>query len=114
MAALDLRVPFASIQAAFGVDAVVTVPGGDPVETTAVWITPGVDDVPPGFDVQRAERRYILALARDEFPSVPRATLIEAPERQGDTTKRWRVEEADGIDADLAKYRVIPAADEET
>ena len=114
MAAADLRVPFAALAAAFGVAAVVTPPGEDAIDTTVIWVNPAVESVPTGQEFQRTEPIRILALSRDEVPSVPHGTLIVAPERKDDVARQWLVDSPVGIDADQTKVLVIPAPDEDT
>lgn len=99
------------IFSAFGVPATVTRPAPDdtPIETTVIWISPAMIDGPAGFDLQRADRRRLLALRRDEVPTAPRGTLIDAPERDGDETLKWRVDSMDSVDADQIKVIVVPA-----
>lgn len=106
----DIRVPLGPIFDAFGVPATVTRPAPDdtPIETTGVWVSPAVLDVPAGFDLQRADRRRLLSLRRDEVPTVPRGTVIEAPERDADDVASWRVDGIEAMDADQVRVLVVP------
>lgn len=96
------------IQAAHGVAATVTrpAPDGTPVSTTGLWLTTPLEELRPhGLDFQRREPRRVMALPRRTFDSVPRGSLVSAPERLDGTPTDWRV---DGIDQQDADYiRVI-------
>jgi hypothetical protein len=110
----DIRVPFESLADPFGVEAVVTPPGGSEIETTAIWIDASILDAPALQEFQRVEGRRVLALSRDDCPSVPTGTIVVAPLRKDDTARRWRVDSPVAIDADLVKVLVVPATDEDT
>lgn len=103
---MDLRVPLAPILAVLGVPATVTLPNEDPVETTGVWqATPLEEDRPVGPDYQRREQRRVLALPRDVLPSIPRGTIIEAPEVLNGPSRTWR---SDGLArADLEFWHIV-------
>lgn len=108
---LDLRPPISACFAAFGVAATVTRPPRDdaPITTTGVWITPLTPELPGGMGLQRREIRRVLALRRDQVPTVPRGTIISAPEYAGQTPKTWRV---DGYELEEADHhRVIVVLD---
>ncbi len=93
----------------FGVPATVTRPAPDnaPVETTAVWLPDPLDETrPAGTDFQRREPRKVLALRRDApLPTMPRGTIVAAPEISGGAVKNWRVDELDRTLSD--EWRVI-------
>jgi hypothetical protein len=93
----------------FGVPVTVTrpAPDDDPIQTTGVWVLPITEDVPLGTEFQRKERRRILALDRDEVPTVPRGTVIVAAERAGDDAQTWRVDGLEFADADHHRVRVV-------
>lgn len=97
---------------ALGVAATVTRPYPDdaPITTRVVWITSTMGDVPSGLDVQRREARRALALRRDEVPTVPRGTIILAPDPEGGAANRWRVETP--LRIDTATMRVVVVADQ--
>lgn len=92
-----------------GVPATVTRPFPDAtaIETNAIWLTPTTDGF-GGSDLHRQEPRRILCLNRDEVPTVPRGTIVLAPEAFGGATLRWRVEGPDRIDADHTRVIVVP------
>lgn len=103
--ALALDVNFS----AHGVPAIVTLSREDPITTRGIWLQPTTEDVPVG-DFTRREPRRVMALRRDEVPSVPRGTLIVAPEISGGPDKAWRADGMDRVDAD--HHRVIVQFDE--
>lgn len=80
-----------------GVPATVTRPFPDetPVTTTAVWLPPPPEEAQPvGTDFRRREPRRLLALPRDAaLPSMPRGTVISAPEDPDGAAQLWRVDE---------------------
>lgn len=110
---LDLRVPTDPIFQAFGVSATVTRPAPDetPITTTVAWMTPQTVDGLIGGSITRREARRIAALRLDEVPTVPRGTLIDAPEELGGEVKRWFVESVDRIEPDLGRYVVVHRPD---
>lgn len=93
-----------------GVLATVTRPAPDntPIETVGVWLPPATEGFPTGADFQRREPQRVMALRRDEVPSVPRGTLIAAPEKGGDAVQVWRVDGFERYDADHHRVLVIP------
>lgn len=105
----DARVPMAVVLSAFGVAVTVTRPAPDdtPIETTGAWVTPINDNYPVGPEFQRRHRRQVLVLSRDEVPTVPKGTLIDAPARDGDDERRWRVDGIDEEDADHFRVLVV-------
>lgn len=101
---LDLRVPIGVAVATFGVPATVTrpAPHQTPIPTSAIWVSPTIEDVPPGLDIRRVSDIKVLWLPLADVPTVPRGTLIVAPEEGGATEKTWRVDghsrrEYDGV-----------------
>lgn len=99
--ALDVAMSFQ------GVDATVTVPNGDPVETRAIWTQPVSELMPVGHDFQRREPRRVLALARSAVPQLPRGTLIVAAEYEGATPRSWKVDAIERMDADQVRAIVL-------
>jgi hypothetical protein len=101
------------VQSAHGVPATVTRPWPDdtPVETTGVWRIASLEEPQPyGMDLQRREPRRIFALPRRTFESVPRGTLIVAPETSDGTAQTWRVDGIERIDPDFLRVIVVPQA----
>lgn len=105
--ALDLNL------SAHGVDVTVTV-DSEPIVTRGIWLTPTTEALPGGMGVQRHEPIRIMALRRDDVPTVPRGTLIEAPIRTGDPVQRWTVDSIERVEADQTRVVVIAAPDEAT
>lgn len=95
-------------QAVLGVAAAVTRPGLDftPITTTVIWgIEPVGDGQPYGTDFHRGEPRRTLTIAKADVPTMPRGTVIIAPEVEGESAKTWVV---DGIERALAdQWRVF-------
>jgi hypothetical protein len=106
----DLRPEVRACFDAFGVPAVVTRPAPEetPVATTIVWFTPAMEDVPSGGGFGRRDTRLMLAVMRSEVPTLPRKTLIDAPERLGAPVRRWRVDAIDLDDVDEIRAIVVP------
>lgn len=103
--ALDLNL------SAHGVDVIVTVPEGAPVETRGIWLTPLTDGFPSGGSHQRHEPVRIMALRREDVPAVPRGTLIVGPEKSGGVDQTWKVDGLDRLEADHARVIVVPFAE---
>lgn len=108
--ALDLRPSLDEPMEAFGLPAVVSVPGEDAVETSVLWLPADPTDVPEGAIFGRQEPRKVLALRRDEVPSVPVGTVIEAAEILGGTTKTWTVEGPTVYEPDHVRVMVVQDA----
>lgn len=94
------------VQEAFGVSATVTVPMGNPIETTAIWITEPRDDAQPvGTDLMRRSPRRILAIPRTALPALPRGSLIVVADAHGGVAQSWRVDGFERVDPQF--FRVI-------
>jgi hypothetical protein len=95
-------------QLAHGVDVVVTrpAPDNDPIETRGIWLTPLTEDVPIGMDFQRREPIRVIALSRLAVPTVPRGTVIVAPEKAGDDDEEWLVDGVERVEADHSRVTV--------
>lgn len=107
---MDARVPFSVAMACFGVPATVTRPAPDatPIETTAVWVPSATEGQPIGMEFQRQVAIRVLALPRDLVPTVPRGTLVVAPEMLGGDVRTWRVDSTDRIEYDHTRVVVLP------
>lgn len=105
--ASDFRVPLDPIFEAFGVPATVTrpVPDDIPIQTTAIWDTGATDTI--GVDLKRRESRLVMGLRRDQVPTVPKGTLIEAPPMGGGAVQTWRVDGTDRVMDDLTHVLVV-------
>lgn len=92
-----------------GVPATVTRPFPDetPIVTRGIWLTPITENAPGGTDFQRREPYRVMALSRAEIPTIPRGSLIDAPEKSGDATQTWRVDGYERQEADQHRVVVI-------
>ena len=93
-----------------GVDATLTRPFPDevPVTTKAIWLGPDTDGVPAGSIFQKREARRVVALRRTDVASVPRGSLLEAPEYAGGTVQRWRVDGVHHTTPEQVRVPVVP------
>lgn len=98
---------------AHGLAITVAVPDVDetPIETTGIWLTPVTDDVPTGAEFRRRDVRRVMALSKSDVDSVPRGTIIMAPESSGGTTQRWRVDGIDRVEAEHLRVVLVPDVD---
>ena len=85
-----------------------------PVATRGIWVLPQTDGMPGGNDFQRHEPVRVMAISRDAISSVPRGTVILAPERAGTFERQWRVEGVDRIEADHVRVVLVPDFELET
>jgi len=108
----DARVPLALALDAFGLPITVTrsVPGASPVATTGAWLAPLLDEaLPAGTDLQRREPRRVMAVSRtSELASLPRNSLVSAPEELGGPAVLWRVDSL--YRAEYDHWRVVLVA----
>jgi hypothetical protein len=103
----DLRPDLGVALAVFGLPATVTVPGGEPVAATAIWLSPvSVETV--GVLAPTDRPQAVLALPRSAVPSVPRGTVIEAAETEGGAVRTWIVEALLHLGVDELRVLVIP------
>jgi len=95
-------------QAVLGVPATVIRPAPEnaPIATTVIWVVEPVGDGQPyGTDLRRGDPRLVMAIAKADVPTLPRGTLIEAPDVAGGSNATWLV---DGFDRVLAdQWRAI-------
>lgn len=103
----DLRPDLGPALRAFGVPATVTVPGAEPVATTAIWLPPVPYEV-PGVLRPTNEPLDALALVRADVPRVPRGTRVACAKTAGGTVETWTVEAILGRTADEIRVLVIP------
>lgn len=99
LADLVTRVTVGSGLLPLSVPATVTTPGGAPVAANALWSTATMDEFAAAGALQRREVRRVLVLLRSEVPTVPRKTIIVAPEKPGGANKTWRVDGTDFVEA---------------
>ena len=93
---------------AHGVPATLTPPNQPAVTTRVIWATPETQLEPPGAQFGRREPIRIAVISRSDVPSVPRGTLILAPESAGGSDQLWRVDGMERVEAD--HHRVIVVA----
>src|SRR6185369_6164730 len=92
-----------------GVDITITrpVPDDTPIAAIGIWMDQPPDESRPiGTDFQRREPRRLMAIIRTaSLTSLPRGTVISAPELQGGTPNDWRM---DGFSrpAEVDEFRV--------
>ena len=104
----DFRVPVDAVLSAFGLEGTVTPKDGAAIEgVSVVWEPVLSEDVPGGMTAHRRESIKRLAVARTEVPLLPRGSFIEAPEVEGGTVKRWRVDAPDSIDPEWIHVIVV-------
>lgn len=109
--AADLRVPFSTAQGAFGIAATVRRSGEDPIETTAVWVPPIPQEMPLGGELHRQEPLRVIALPLDEVPTLPRGTLVDAAEAEGQTVQTWKVDGPERFEFDCVRVVVVPVTE---
>lgn len=105
----DLRPSLDPVFSLFGVDATIPYPTGvaGPLTVRAVPLSYRPTDVPLGTDVRDPQYRIVFAFRRTDVETLPRGTVIEAPEREGGAVVTWRVETLAHIDAE--ELRVVVA-----
>lgn len=93
-----------------GVDATLTRPFPDevPVSTRVIWLGPDTEDVPVGTAFQRRESRRVVAIRRTDVASVPRGSILEAPEYAGGPVQRWRVDGVHHTTPEHVRVTVVP------
>ena len=92
---------------AHGVAATVTVPGGNPVSSSVIWVVPETDNFPPGATLTRRDVRHIAAVPRADVAAVPRGTVINAPRKAGEASVDWTVETLELSESDNHRVVVI-------
>jgi len=103
---VDTRPPIGHALTVFGLPATVTLPGEEPVATTAIWLPP-VSVLTEGVMVSTDRALAVLALPRADVPAVPRGTVIEVAETEGGDLKLWTVESVLGALVDEIRVSVI-------
>lgn len=90
-------------QAAHGVGATVTRPAPDdaPIATKGIWrVVPLEEAQPYGTDFHRRVPRRVMVLGRDVVPTLPRGSLVVAPETMGGVDKTWKVDGLEPTESD--------------
>lgn len=105
----DIRVPLDVLFDNFGVPAIVTrpVPDHDPIATTGIWDTT-VSGEAGGGDAKRRDYRRVIGLRKDQVPTVPKGTVIEAPLERGAAVQTWRYDTVDRLMDDITYVVVLP------
>ena len=107
----DARVPVDEYFSAFGLPATVTRPNLDPITGTAiVWISPLTISSPEGAALQGASPQRLLVVRRDQVPTLPGGTVIEAPEAETGELLEWKVDSVVAIELELIRALVLPNA----
>lgn len=91
-----------------GVPATVTPPGEDAITTRVIWLTPVIDDLPAGRDLDRREPRRMMVLSRAAVANVPRGTIISAPEKLGGDSRNWQIDGVESTEPDNFHVIVVP------
>lgn len=98
---MDLRPSMDDPMAAFGLPAVVSVEGKEPVTAaTAFWLPPTTEETPVGGEYTRRESLDVLVLRKSEVPTAPRGTIVEVAYVLGADVETWRVDGFQHGDAD--------------
>jgi hypothetical protein len=108
---MDARVDFEPLLEAFGVPATVTrpAPDDDPIETVGIWLQPLNLDEPAGSSFTRRATIRVFAIRKDDVPTMPLGTTVEAAERAGDTVRTWKVDGTDMEDPDHIRALLVRA-----
>lgn len=94
-----------------GVPATVTRPAPDdtPIDTRVIWMVAGSEQLPSGAGFGRVGPTQLLALRRDEVPTVPIGTVILAPPPGSTVAVGWVVDGIDVVDGDHVHANVLRA-----
>lgn len=89
-------------------------PEDTPIETRGIWLTFVTEESPIGNEFTRRSPVRIMALSREAVPTIPRGTLIRAPEKLGAAdVKGWIVDGLDRLEADHHRAIVLPLGEDE-
>lgn len=96
-----------------GVDATLTRPFPDdtPITTRVIWQASETEDVPAGVVFGRREARRVAAIRRTDVDSVPRGSILVAPEAAGQASQRWRVDGVHHVTPEHVRVSVVPDPD---
>lgn len=104
----DLRPPLGPIFAVFGVPATVTRPASAPILTTGIWVPMAAVDSPDGADFGRRETQRVMAFRRDDVPTIPKGTIVLAPEVTGGPVLRFVVDGPEHADREIHQVYLTP------
>lgn len=100
---------------AHGVAATITIQPQDgpeqTIETTVIWTAPLTEDMLGMDGMQSRQPRRVMAVRKDEVPSLPRGSIVTAPPRAGEADARWKVDGIDRVEADHIRVVVVPDAE---
>lgn len=108
--AIDTRPDFGDAQSVMGVAGVIRRPEPDstPIDSVVVWLTHQSLLTPDqGMRIGRREPSRTACISRVDVPTVPRGTILEAPEFEGADVRRWKVEALEAEEYDHVRARVI-------
>jgi hypothetical protein len=94
---------------AFGVPALVTPTGGSTIEAIGIWMSPVVDELPVGHDLQRRAPREVLAFRIAQTGSIPRGSSIIAARRGEASARTWKVDSVERQDGEQIRVVVKEA-----
>lgn len=88
-------------------------PDNSPIVTTGIWLDSLEEDRPVGTDLTRREPRRVMAVQRTaSLGSMPRTTIIVAPELEGGSSLSWRVEGYErSMEPDLMRVVLVRISD---
>ncbi len=94
---------------AFAVAATVTPPNAAAIVTRGFWVSPLVENMPVGQDLNRRDPRRVFVLPRADVGSLPKGTVVEAVEYGGSVARIWTVDGIDSMEADHVRAILKPA-----
>lgn len=111
MVVTDSRPSLTAALAAFGLTgATVTRPNAAAIiGVTVMWVSPSVGVGPVGMDLQAVSSRRVMVLPRSTVPTLPKGTVVVAPEYDGGALRVWVVDEFAQIEYDHWRAVVVPS-----
>jgi hypothetical protein len=93
---------------AFAVVATVTPPGGSAIVTRGFWVSPLVENMPVGQDLNRRDPRRVFVLPRADVGALPKGSVVVAVEYGGTVARTWTVDGIDSMEADHVRAVLKP------